>query len=71
MNKIEFNTVLNEMGDPIGYDVTGTVTTDGEQAHIGYSCFYFERAFNELCYWVKECPGIEIVYTTSELKVTA
>lgn len=71
MNKIQFNTVLNGDGNPIGYDVTGTVTIDNEQAELGFSCFYFERAFNELCYWVKECQDAQIVYTTSSLKVNA
>lgn len=71
MNKIKFNTVLNDDGNPIGYDVTGTVTTDNEKAELGFSCFYFEKAFNELCYWVKECPDAQIIYTTSSLKVTS
>jgi isopentenyldiphosphate isomerase len=64
-DEIKFNTVLNDQGNPIAYDVTGLVTIDNEAVHLGFSCFYFDKAFNELCYWVKECPQAQIVYTTS------
>ena len=67
-NQIQFNTVLNEKGNPIAYDITGSVTIDDEQTPLGFfQCFYFERAFNELCYWVRLCPNAQIVYTTSSL----
>lgn len=66
-NEIQFNTVLNDNGNPIGYDVTGMVMVDNEQTPLGFSCYYFEKAFNELCYWAKQCPSAEITYTTSSL----
>lgn len=64
-DKIQFNTVLTDEGDPIGYDVTGVVTVDNQETHLGYSCFYFDKAFNELCYWVNERPDAKVTYTTS------
>jgi len=66
-NEIQFNTVLNDDGNPIGYDVTGMVIIDNEQTPLGFSCFYFDKAFNELCYWVEQCPKAKITYTTSSL----
>lgn len=71
MNKIQFNIVLNDDGNPIGYDVSGAIIIDNEKVDLGFSCFYFEKAFNELCYWVNQCPKAQIDYTTSSLKVTA
>ena len=68
MNTLTFNTVLTTEGNPIAYDVTGTVTTDNEAAHVGFSCFYFDKAFDELCYWVNECPDVEVKYTFSTFK---
>ena len=64
-NVIQFNTVLNEKGNPIGYDVLGMVTIENEKTPLGFSCFYFEKAFNELCYWAKLCPTVKITYTNS------
>ena len=66
MDEIIFNTVLNEQGNPIAYDVSGSVIIDNERVELGFSCFYFEKAFKELCYWVNECPIAKITYTTSE-----
>ena len=62
---IKFNTVLNDKGNPIAYDITGTIMVDGEVTPLGYSCFYFENAFKELCYWVNECPSATVTYTAS------
>ena len=67
MDNIVFNTVLNDQGNPIAYDVSGEVTSDGERVSLGFSCFYFDRAFDELCYWVNECPTAKVTYTSSEL----
>jgi hypothetical protein len=67
MDTIKFNTVLDDTGKPFGYDVTGMVTLDNEETHLGFSCFNFDKAFSELCYWVKECPSANIIYTTSTL----
>ena len=66
-DQIKFNTVLDNKGNPIAYDVTGMVTLDNEQTPLVFSCFYFEKAFNELCYWVKECPMAKVVYTSSTI----
>jgi len=68
MDTIQFNTVLDDTGKPFGYDITGMVTLDNEKTHLGLSCFCFDKAFDELCYWVNECPSAQVVYTTSELK---
>lgn len=66
-DQIKFNTVLDDEGNPIAYDITGMVTLDNEKTHLGFSCFYFEKALNELSYWVKECPMAKVVYTSSTL----
>ena len=67
MDEIIYNIVLNEKGNPIAYDITGMVTVDNERVELGFSCFYFEKAFEELCYWVRECPKAKVSYTTSNL----
>lgn len=67
MNKIRFHTTLDNEGKGIAYDISGSVTTDNEQAELGFSSFSFNRAFRELCYWAKECPNAEITYTTSTI----
>ena len=68
MDKIQFNTVLDDTGKPFGYDVTGVITLDNEKTHLGFSCFKFDKAFNEFCYWLNECPTAQVICTTSELK---
>jgi hypothetical protein len=68
MDSIKFNIVLDDSGNPFAYDVTGIITLDNEKTLLGFSCFYFDKAFKELCYWVNECPTAQVVYTTSELK---
>ena len=65
MNSIQFNTVLNDNGNPIAYDITGSVICDNEVTHLGFSCFYYEKALNELSYWANEFPSAKIVYSTS------
>ena len=52
MQEITFTTYLDQQGKPDSYDVTGTVTLEGEVLQVGLYTTKFDKAFDELVYWL-------------------
>lgn len=52
MQEITFTTYLDPQGKPDSYDVTGTVTLEGEALPVGLYTTKFDKAFDELIYWL-------------------
>lgn len=52
MQELKFTTTLDDQGKPDSYTVEGTVTLEGEVVLLGYFTTDFNKAFDELMYWV-------------------
>ena len=52
MQKLTFTTTLDDQGKPDSYSVDGTVTLEGEAVAVGYYTTNFNKAFDELLYWL-------------------
>ncbi len=52
MQSLTFTTTLDEQGKPDSYTVEGTVTIEKETVPVGYFTTCFNKAFDELIYWV-------------------
>ncbi len=52
MQALKFTTTVDDQGKPDSYTVEGTVTLEGEAVAIGYFTTDFNKAFDELMYWV-------------------
>lgn len=52
MQTLTFTTTLDDQGKPDSYTVEGTVTLEGEAVTVGYYTTDFNKAFDELIYWL-------------------
>jgi hypothetical protein len=52
MQELTFTTTLDDQGKPDSYTVEGTVTLEGEAVSVGYYTTDFNKAFDELLYWL-------------------
>lgn len=52
MQELTFTTTLDEQGKPDCYDVSGTITVDSETVFVGLYTTCFNKAFDELIYWI-------------------
>lgn len=52
MQSLTFTTALDAQGNPDSYSVDGTVTVDGEAVNVGLYTTDFNKAFDELIYWL-------------------
>lgn len=53
MQALTFTTTLDNQGKPDSYTVNGTVTLEGEAVNVGYYTTDFDKAFDELIYWMR------------------
>lgn len=67
MQQLTFTTHLDASGVPIDYSIDGTLTQDGESFPVGFSSANFNRAFDELIYWVH---AIESDKTNASVNLT-
>ena len=52
MQELTFTTTLDNQGKPDSYTVNGTVTLESEAVNVGYYTTDFNKAFDELIYWL-------------------
>lgn len=52
MQALTFTTTLDNQGKPDSYSVDGTVTLEGEAVTVGLYTTDFNKAFDEMMYWV-------------------
>jgi hypothetical protein len=52
MQELTFTTTLDNQGKPDSYTVNGIVTLEGEAVNVGYYTTDFNKAFDELIYWL-------------------
>jgi hypothetical protein len=52
MQSLTFTTTLDNQGKPDSYSVAGTVTLESEAVNVGYYTTDFNKAFDELIYWL-------------------
>lgn len=52
MQALTFTTTLDEHGKPDSYTVEGTVTLEGVPFPVGLYTTNFNKAFDELIYWL-------------------
>jgi hypothetical protein len=52
MQELTFTTTLDDQGKPDSYSVDGTVTLEGETVLVGLYTTDFNKAFDELMYWI-------------------
>lgn len=52
MQSLTFVTTLDNQGQPDSFTVEGTVTLEGEAVNVGYYTTDFNKAFDELLYWL-------------------
>jgi hypothetical protein len=52
MQELTFTTTLDNQGKPDSYTVNGIVTLGGEAVNVGYYTTDFNKAFDELIYWL-------------------
>lgn len=52
MQALTFTTTLDTDGKPDSYSVDGTVTLEGEAITVGLYTTDFNKAFDELIYWL-------------------
>lgn len=52
MQALTFTTTLDAQGKPDSYSVDGTVTLEGEAVTVSYYTTKFDKAFDELIYWL-------------------
>jgi hypothetical protein len=52
MQELTFTTTLDDQGKPESYSVDGTVTLEGVAVHPGLYTTDFNKAFDELMYWI-------------------
>ena len=52
MQELTFTTTLDAQGKPDSYTVEGTVTLEGEAVTVGLYTTKFDKAFDELIYWL-------------------
>lgn len=52
MQTLTFTTTLDAQGKPDSYTVEGTVTLEGEAVTVGLYTTKFDKAFDELIYWL-------------------
>lgn len=52
MQSLTFTTTLDAQGSPDSYTVDGTVTIEGEAVNVGLYTTSFNKAFDELIYWL-------------------
>lgn len=52
MQELTFTTTVDEYGKPDSYAVDGTVTLQGEAVNVGLYTTNFNKAFDELIYWL-------------------
>lgn len=52
MQALTFTTTMDNQGKPDSYSVEGTVTLEGEAVNVGLYTTDFNKAFDELIYWV-------------------
>lgn len=72
MQELTFTTTLDNQGKPDSYTVNGTVTLEGEEVSVGYYTNKFDRAFDELIYWLHAVESdsnnasVNVTYKTIE-----
>lgn len=52
MQALTFTTTLDAQGKPDSYTVEGTVALEGEAINVGLYTTKFNKAFDELIYWL-------------------
>ena len=52
MQTLTCTTTLDDQGKPDSYSVDGTVTLEGEAVNVGLYTTSFNKAFDELIYWL-------------------
>lgn len=52
MQELTFTTTLDDQGAADSYTVEGTVTVEGEAVNVGLYTTDFNKAFDELIYWL-------------------
>jgi hypothetical protein len=52
MQDLTFTTKQDNQGNPDSYSVDGTVTVDGEMVPVALYTTCFNKAFDELIYWL-------------------
>ena len=52
MQELTFTTTLDNEGKPDSYTVNGTVILECESVPVGYYTTDFNKAFDELIYWL-------------------
>jgi len=52
MQELTFTTTLDDQGNPDSYSVDGIVTLEGETVTVGLYTTDFNKAFDELIYWL-------------------
>lgn len=52
MQELTFTTTLDDQGKPDSYTVNGTVTLEGEAVNVGLYTTDFNKAFDEMIYWI-------------------
>ena len=52
MQELTFTATLDAQGKPDSYTVEGTVTLEGEAVTVGLYTTKFDKAFDELIYWL-------------------
>ena len=52
MQSLTFTTTLDDQGKPDSYLVDGAVTIEGESVPVGLYTTDFNKAFDELIYWI-------------------
>jgi hypothetical protein len=52
MQELTFTTTLDNQGKPDSYSVDGSVTIEGEAVNVGLYTTDFNKAFDELIYWL-------------------
>ena len=62
--KLTFTSSLDSQGLPVSYSVDGDISHDGEIVPIGFASANFNRAFDELRYWVHLCPSAQVDFKT-------
>lgn len=64
MNQLTFTTWIDADGSPVLYFVRGSLMHEGEDVHVAYTSPNFDRAFGEVCHWVRAVPSLHVEFTT-------
>jgi hypothetical protein len=72
MQELKFTTTVDDKGNPDSYTVEGTVTLEGESVTVGLYTTNFNKAFDELIYWLHAVESdasnvsVNVRFNTSE-----